>query len=183
MGSGGVVGIGLLEYRDVIGSMRYSKSRKDTATMKTSMLSVCLGADSTIVAMHKHPEEFQHVHSLIALQPVSIRPLAERANENYGVKNAVEIFEETIRKITGFHVDDLTPIPYAHSVTLPTLVIQVHDDTLTKPSDVQTIYDKISAKDKRLFWIEGTNRRFDGYNYLGQHPDLMLDWFNSHLPA
>ena len=45
-GNGGIVGIGLLEYRDVIGSVRYAESRPDTASMTTFLLSVCLGADS-----------------------------------------------------------------------------------------------------------------------------------------
>jgi hypothetical protein len=52
---------------------------------------------------------------------------------------------------------------------------------LTKPSDVQTIYDNIPAKDKKLFWIEGTPRRFDGYNYFSEKPELMLEWFNAHI--
>jgi uncharacterized protein len=61
------------------------------------------------------------------------------------------------------------------------LVVQVHQDGLTKPSDVQAIYDDIPAKDKRLFWIEGTTRRFDGYNYFSEKPALMLEWFNTHI--
>jgi uncharacterized protein len=32
--------------------------------------------------------------------------------------------------------------------------------------------------EKNLIWIEGTNRRFDGYNYLPQNPKPMIDWFN-----
>jgi hypothetical protein len=36
----------------------------------------------------------------------------------------------------------------------PTLVVQVHDDSITYPSDVQAISDNIPVKDKRLFWIE-----------------------------
>ena len=87
VGSGGTAGIGLLEYRDVVGSIRYAKARKDTSDMKTSLISVCLGCNSTIVAMHKQPDEFQHVHSLIALQPVSTRALVERIAENAGMEN------------------------------------------------------------------------------------------------
>jgi hypothetical protein len=68
-------------------------------------------------------------------------------------------------------------------VTLPTLVVQVMDDVLTKRSDVQTIYDNIPAKDKELLWIEGTTRRFDGYNYFSEKPRQMLDWFDSHIDA
>lgn len=61
------------------------------------------------------------------------------------------------------------------------MVVQVHHDALVKPSDVQTIYDNIAAKDKKLFWIEGTTRRFDGYNYFAENPQLMLDWFDTHI--
>lgn len=180
VGSGGVVGIGLLEYRDVVGSVRYAKARKDTAKMKTSLVSMCLGGNSTIVAMHKYPDEFKQIRSLVLVQPVSTRPLAERVAENLGLEDGVELFDEAIFKLTGFHVDDLTPLPYAQGVTVPTLVTQVHDDVMTKPSDVQSIYDAIAATDKKLFWIEGTTRRFDGYNYFSEHPELMLEWLDSH---
>ncbi|MFC9154711.1 alpha/beta hydrolase family protein [Streptomyces bauhiniae] len=62
-GNGDTVGIGLLEYRDVVGSVRYAKSRPDTGSKTTFLLSVCLGADSTCVAMARHPEEFEHIRS------------------------------------------------------------------------------------------------------------------------
>lgn len=90
-GNGDTVSIGLLEYRDVVGSVRYAKSRPDTGSMTTFLLSVCLGADSTCVAMARHPEE-----------------------------------------------------------------------------------------EKKLAWIEGTTRRFDGYNYFGEHPEVAVEWFESH---
>jgi hypothetical protein len=70
--------------------------------------------------------------------------------------------------------------PFVERASEKAGVLQVHD-VLTKPSDVQTIYDNISARDKRLFWIEGTTRRFDGYNYFGEHPELMLEWFDTHV--
>jgi hypothetical protein len=46
---------------------------------------------------------------------------------------------------------------------------------------LQEIYDKISTDDKKLFWIEGTDLRFQGYNHFGQHPDQMLEWFDTHI--
>ena len=84
-------------------------------------------------------------------------------------------------KRCGLHLDDVWPIEYAKAVTVPTLVAQVHHDFLTKPSNVQEIYDAISAKDKKLFWVEGTDLRFEGYNYFGKHPQLVLEWFDSHM--
>ena len=67
-GNGGIAGIGLTEYRDVIGSLRYTAVRPDTKTMKKALLSVCLGADSTAVAWSKHPEEFSGLHPDIPVE-------------------------------------------------------------------------------------------------------------------
>ncbi|UIK11836.1 alpha/beta hydrolase [Rhizobium leguminosarum] len=81
-GSGGINAHGTLEYRDVIGSLRYAKSRPDTKDMKTALYSRCLGANSTIVGMHKHPEEFTHIKAMIALQPVTPAVFVQTAMEN-----------------------------------------------------------------------------------------------------
>jgi uncharacterized protein len=181
MGSGGLVGHGLFEYRDVIGSLRYAKSRPDTKNMKVALYSRCLGANSTIVAMKKHPEEFRHIRAMIALQPVTPKVFLERAMEMNGIENGIELFADAYYQRSGLHLNDVWPMEYAKAVTVPTLVAQVRNDFMTKPSNVQEIYDTISAKDKKLFWIEGTALRFEGYNYFGKHPQLVLDWFDSHM--
>src|SRR6266536_2303673 len=87
MGSGGINGHGVLEYRDVIGSLRYAKSRIDTKHMKTALYSRCLGANSTIVGMKMHPEEFKHIKAMIALQPVTPKVFVERAVEREKIAN------------------------------------------------------------------------------------------------
>ena len=180
-GSGGVNGHGVLEYRDVIGSLRYAKSRPDTKDMRTALYSRCLGANSTIVGMKKHPEEFAHIKAMIALQPVSPAVFVATAVENQRIANGVELFDAAFHKRTGYHLADVWPMEYAEAVTVPTLVAQVRADFLTKPSNVQEIYDTISSKDKKLFWIEGTDQRFQGYNYFGSNPQLVLEWFDTHI--
>lgn len=182
-GSGGIVGIGLLEYRDVIGSLRYAGTRPDTAGMKTALLSVCLGANSTMVAMHKHPEEFSRVQTMIALQPTATRPIVERAAEGLGLEPvaAAEAFDEAIQRRTGFRLDELSPLNHAQAVRIPTLLAQVRADTTTKIEVVQLIFDNIAATDKELHWIEGTDLRFQGYNYFGRRPEVMIDWFDQKV--
>ena len=180
-GSGGVNGHGVLEYRDVIGSLRYAKSRTDTAKMRTALYSRCLGANATIVGMKKHPKEFEHVKAMIALQPVSPKVFVETAVENQKISNGLQLFDVAFHKRTGYHLADVWPMEYARAVTVPTLVAQVRNDFLTKPSNVQEIFDTLSSRDKKLFWIEGTDQRFQGYNYFGKNPKLMLDWFSTHI--
>jgi hypothetical protein len=70
---------------------------------------------------------------------------------------------------------------YAQSVAVPTFVIQVRDDAMTKPSDVQAIFDNLPVEDKELFWIEGTPMRYHGYTYFSEHPEQMIAWYDSHM--
>jgi uncharacterized protein len=181
MGSGGVNGHGVLEYRDVIGSLRYAKTRPATKSMRTALYSRCLGANASIVGMYRHTEEFQHIRAMIALQPVTPRVFVEKAVEREGIANGVDLFDAAFHRRTGYHLADVWPMEYAKAVTMPTLFAQVRNDFLTKPSNVQEIYDTVSSEDKKLFWIEGTDLRFEGYNYFGRHPALMLDWFDVHM--
>jgi hypothetical protein len=181
VGSGGINGHGVLEYRDVIGSLRYATSRADTQHMKIALYSRCLGANATIVGMKKHPEEFTHIKTMLALQPVTPSVFVERAVEREGIPNGLALFDAALHKRTGYHLADVWPIDYCAAVTIPTLIAQVHNDFLTKPSNVQEIYDKLSSRDKKLFWIEGTDQRFQAYNYFGKNPALMLEWFDTHM--
>ncbi|SHX20017.1 Uncharacterised protein [Mycobacteroides abscessus subsp. abscessus] len=74
----------------------------------------------------------------------------------------------------------MSPIPYAKSMDIPTFLVQVRNDALTKESDVQTIFDSIPTNDKKLFWIENSTRRWDGYNYFPHNPEQLIDWFDTH---
>jgi hypothetical protein len=181
MGSGGIIGHGVLEYRDVIGSLHYARSRDDTNHMKTSLYSRCLGANSTVVAMQRYPDEFRHILAMIALQPAAPRGFVESALDRAGIADGRESFDNALHRRSGYRLDDFRPIEETSAVTVPTLVAQVHDDFTMPPSYVQDIYDNISAQDKKLFWIEGTDLRFQGYNYFGEHPELILDWFDTHM--
>jgi len=61
------------------------------------------------------------------------------------------------------------------------MVAQVHRDFTIRPSLIEEIYGLISAKDKKLHWIEGADQRFQGYNHFGREPQVMLEWFNDHM--
>jgi hypothetical protein len=108
--------------------------------------------------------------------------LVKKLCENLKLGEAGEkVFGETYREISGFSVSDSTPIEDAKSVKIPTFVIQVKEDIMTYPSDVQAIYDAIPVKDKKLFWIEGTPWRFHGYTYFSEHPKQMIEWYDKHM--
>ena len=116
-----------------------------------------------------------------ALQPAAPRGFVEAALQGAGIADGRESFDQALHRRSGYRLDDFRPIEDTRAVTVPTLVAQVHDDFTMPPSYVQAIYDNVSAEDKKLFWIEGTDLRFQGYNYFGEHPDLVLDWFDTQM--
>lgn len=181
-GSGGLVGHGTLEYRDVIGSIRYANGRTDTKDMKKALLSVCLGANSTIAAMHKHPEEFDGIQTLFAIQPVTAGHFVKVAMENMGIENGYERFSRKLYEVTGFKLENLWPTEWAKAVKIPTKVAQLRTDSSIRAEELlPEIVGQMSTKEKELYWIEGSTQRFFAYNYFGKHPEVMLDWFSRHL--
>ncbi len=179
--NGGIGSNGIFEARDVIGSLQYVKGREDLRHMTVGLFSRCCGANATMIAMTKHPAYFKDIRCMVAPQPVSLRPFYERITEILGIPDRIDDIDREIQRITSFTMDQMSPIEYAKHVQVPTFITQVHDDALTKPSDVQHIFDNMPVKDKKLFWIEGTTRRWDGYTYFPEHPEQLIDWFDTHM--
>ncbi len=186
--NGGLTTGGNFESRDVIGSLRCVRSRPDLRDAKIALFSRCLGANATLFAMERAPRAFEHVRCLVACQPLSPRMVLEQGlkrrgtPDEYMVKYMAEI-DRRIRLRTGFRLDAMSPVNAALSVRTPTLVQQVRDDLMTRPSDVQAIYDAIPGQDgrmKELFWIHGTTRRWDGYLHFQNDPSRILGWLARH---
>ena len=172
---------GLFEYKDVLGSLRYVRTRTKTKDMSIHLQSICLGGNSTLVAMRKHPEAFEGIRSMILVQPISGNYLVKRLCKTmrFG-KKGEQIFEDTYREMMGYRVTDSAPLEDAPSINVPTFVLQVRNDKMTYPEDVQSIYDAIPNPDKKLHWIENTKMRFHGYTFFSEHPGMMIDWYDSH---
>lgn len=79
--------------------------------------------------------------------------------------------DRRVRLRTGFGLDAMSPVRAARSVRVPALLYGVHGDVMTRPSDLQAMYDTIPGEEKDLFWIHGTTRRRDGYLRFQRHPD------------
>lgn len=182
--NGGVSGLGLLECRDVVGSIRYARSLKALASMRTGLYSRCMGGNATIIAMAKWPEEFQQIRALVLLNVVSARTFIERVAEHLGLDadKAAHQLDQRLRELAGFGLDEETPLPYAKHVLVPTLMAQLRRDFLIHGErDGLAIFDALGTPEKHLLWIEESNQRFYAYNYFGQHPERLVDWFDTHL--
>ena len=73
--NGGIASSGIFESRDVLGSLRYVRDRRDTRDMTIGLFSRCLGCSSTFCAMTKDRHAFDGVRCLVGPQP----PLAHNS--------------------------------------------------------------------------------------------------------
>ncbi len=179
-GSGGGSG-GIFEARDVVGSLQYARSHPDLAHMTVGLFSRCQGSNASMFAMEKYPEHFTDVRCMVSPQPLSVRITMQRTLELLGMPERIDELEVLVQREVGFPFDVMSPVGAAKSVTIPTFLYQVRDDLLTRPSDVQAMFDNIPTQDKELLWIDGTTARWDGYLYFQRAPAPMLEWFERHM--
>jgi uncharacterized protein len=180
--NGGIASGGIFEARDVAGSLSYVHSRRDTRDMTIGLFSRCMGASSTFAAMTQFPEAFAGVRCLVAPQPVTISVILRRRLAVLGVPDSrMDDLEQRIVLRTSIGFARRVPQEWARNVRVPAFLYQVHDDVLTEPADVQTMFDNIPVPDKKLAWIHGTTRRWDGYLEFQRRPEPILDWFAKHM--
>jgi pimeloyl-ACP methyl ester carboxylesterase len=180
-GNGGIMSCGHYEARDVIGSINYVHSRPDLQGCSIGLFSRCLGFNATAMAMAQRPDVFDGIAAIAGPQPLSARMVFEQALPAIGLGDHIDKLSELIRLRTSFTLDEMSPVAAMRAVTVPTLIYQVHDDLMTRPDDVQQMYDNIPTADKKLHWIHGSTRRWDGYLEFQKNPGLVLDWFDSHM--
>jgi hypothetical protein len=180
--NGGIASSGIFESRDVLGSLRYVRDRRDTRDMTIGLFSRCLGCSSTFCAMTKDSRAFEGVRCLVGPQPVTMKIIMERRLALSGIPaGRLNDLEQRLILRTSIGFGPRAPQEWAKSVRVPTLLYQVHDDVLTRPSDVQTMFDNIPVADKKLQWINGTTLRWDGYLEFQRRPEPMLKWFEQHM--
>jgi pimeloyl-ACP methyl ester carboxylesterase len=140
-----------------------------------------MGGVSTFAAMTRFPQAFDGVRCLVSPQPVTPRYIVQRRLAVIGLGDRLDDFDTLIRLRTSFGLDKRIPQEWAKNVCVPTFLYQVRRDSVTDPSDVQTMYDNIPVAQKKLQWIDGTTARFDGYLEFQRRPQPMLDWFAQYM--
>ncbi|GLX87323.1 hypothetical protein tloyanaT_35760 [Thalassotalea loyana] len=172
------------EHKDVIATFEYVRSRDDLKEMIIGLFNPCAGGNAAFYALTKHPEYAKKVKAFVCAQPASINIMSRVAVDGMGLSEHFEFFASEIEKNIGIKLEDMTPHKYVQNFHIPTFIIQNKEDIWTVPADVQTTFDLIPTANKKLHWIEnGDTRRFIGYNYCGEYPEQMIEWFDTYMNA
>jgi pimeloyl-ACP methyl ester carboxylesterase len=179
--NGGISGIGRWEWRDCVGVKKYVDSHP-ALKMKIGLYSQCMGGNSQYEAIYRRPDLFENVLCMCSPMVVSMAAIFSAFSELQGISQYQELIDFELIKMGAFTAAEMTPQLFASGVKMPVLMIQVLKDSWTRnPEDAQKTFDLLASKDKELFWIENTTRRFKGYNYFGRHPEKIIAFFDKHM--
>ncbi|MBI9050855.1 MAG: dienelactone hydrolase family protein [Anaerolineaceae bacterium] len=180
----GISAVGLNEYQDTAGAVRYLKQHPDLQHTQIGLVSFCMGADASIIAFSKAAAVMQGVKFLVAIQPVSAEVFVKsylRAVYTPASLILAPIVDWFIQKRGGHALSVMSPIAYAKDVHVPILHFQAPADKWTTIADTQTIFDNFLSEEKELVWLEGINHRFTTYNHIAEHPEKVIEFFDMHF--
>ncbi len=178
----GVTGVGLNEYQDVVGAVKYLKKRL-RRPIHVGFVSFCMGANSTLVALSKAKEELADVKCVVAVQPVSASVFVCSFMRNVFTSASlmlVPVVDKMCHWRGGYALKEMSPLKYCRDVEAPVLYVQAKTDPWTELSDIEGFYAE-TAGPKELWMIDEEMGRFDAYNYVGDNPERIINFLKQHL--
>jgi hypothetical protein len=142
-----------------------------------------MGANASIIALDKGRLDATKVRCLAAIQPVSAEVFVKQfLSDRFTPLSLaiVPIVDALLTPLGGHHLSEMTPIPSAANIRVPTLIAQAKHDKWTTTQDTTEIYEAIQAP-KQLIWLEQPTNRFQAYNHIGEHPEKLIAFLEEHL--
>lgn len=188
IGTEAPIGVGVLEWQDVVASLEYVLSHPEFSDDQIVFLSQCMGANATLLAWQKEPELFANpqIKGLFANQPT----LSYEFSDRYIRANAfgLDLVDDVLRvQLEEYGFGFTETLNYVPSLTVPVLYAQVERDVYTfdeerGQNDIQKILDA-TPTEHDIVWIGsdreiafGSDMRFDAYQYFNFHPERLLDF-------
>ena len=177
----GMTGVGLNECQDVLGALDYLEGRPDLEGAELGLVAFCMGANATIIAMSREPEAFARARCLVAIQPISmsvfVRSYLRSTYTRLGLA-ALPLTEGLRRWLGGHPMDEMSPRECIKDIKVPTLYVQGRLDPWTELSDIEGFYEATRAP-KEFWWLEKTKSRVEAYQYVGEHPQRMMEFIDA----
>ncbi len=178
-GSSPTVTFGHTEAYDLLGSVRYLCSRPDTDAHRIGALGYSMGANTVMFACAKT----QDIQAAVAVQPVRPAPFGRRLAEDLlGPLGSVAlgIAHWLYYRSSGPLVESLDPAIVADLISPSAIMyVQGNGDPWGDVADVRHFYEQAAAP--KALKVVDTTDRYQGYGYLGEHPEVMLSFFAEHL--
>jgi fermentation-respiration switch protein FrsA (DUF1100 family) len=178
-GSSPTVTFGHDEACDLLGALDYLGAREDVDADRIGALGYSMGASTVMFAC----AESERIKAAIAVQPLRPASFAKRlAGSLLGALGGIALYvaRQLYYNAGGPLLETANPASVADLIS-PTAIMYVQGDgdPWGDVPNVRRFYE-LSKEPKVLQIVPGTHRS-DGYLYLSEHPQVMLEFFEKHL--
>lgn len=168
---------GVEEHKDVIAAVNFITNHEVYQDSHIGLLSMCMGANSTTYAygVEGGLQEFPNIMAFISIQPLKLSDFFK----GFGLSKKMTKKANALNLERGGKDFYQSCNPNAAKINVPTLLVQAKGDPWTDFDQVQEYYDSLNVE-KEMYWIEGTKKRLESYDWFRHSPDVMLDFFNKY---
>jgi hypothetical protein len=137
-----------------------------------------MGANSTTYAygIESGLQEYKNIKALIAIQPIGFAEFLRAMSVPKFIINRAN----KINLIRGGLDFNSTCLPQVKKVSVPTMLVQNQNDPWTSMDWVKQYFDNLTVE-KEMFWVDGEKKRLYAYDYFGNSPEKMLEWFGKYM--
>ncbi|NHJ87968.1 MAG: alpha/beta hydrolase [Asgard group archaeon] len=169
---------GVEEYKDVLAAVNFINTHKDYRNSKIGLLSFCMGSVATTYAygIENGLQNFKNIKAFIANQPIVIADfvkgygfpdkMVKRANEYNMKRGGVDLYASCL--------------PHVKDISVPTMLVQAEGDPWANLDWIKEFYNELQVE-KEMYWIKGTKKRLESYDWFNHTPEPMLNFFKKYF--
>lgn len=169
---------GYEEAQDVVAAVDFISTHPIYRNSQIGLLSICMGTSSTAFAygLENGLQNYSNIKALISVQPLRY--------EDY--MSAMGIPNFLTNRVNQYNLKrggaDLARsfFEFVANIKVPTLVIQNRNDPWTKLEKVNE-YFQLLGGEKEMLMLDLEKNRAAAYDWLGDSPDKLSDFFNKHI--
>lgn len=167
------------EHKDVLAAVEFIGTHPSYADAEIGLLSICMGAAATAYAygtdggLASHP----NIKALLAVQPLLYPDFVH----GLGIPGFLSRGASKVNlQRTGVDLDTMSFLPHVKDIPVPTLLVQNENDPWANADRIRQFHDALTVE-KELVWLDLSKDRAAAYNHLGEHPELVVDFFGKHM--
>ena len=170
---------GAEEAKDIIAAVDFVESHPVYKDAEIGLLSICMGSAISTYAfgMENGLKNRKNIKAMIAVQPLQYQKFIDALGLPKFIQRPVAKLNQ---ERTGVDMVEKSFLPNVKDIDVPTLIVQNSNDPWTDMNFVDSFYNQLTVE-KDIHWADLAKNRIAAYDYIGQNPKGVYEWFDKFM--
>ena len=170
---------GAEEAKDIIAAVDFVEAHPIYKDSKIGLLSICMGSAISTYAfgMDNGLKNRKNIKAMIAVQPLQYQKFIDALGLPKFIQRPVAKLNQ---ERTGVDMVEKSFLPNVKDIDVPTLIVQNSNDPWTDMNFVDSFYNQLTVE-KDVHWADLEKNRIAAYDYIGQNPEGVYEWFDKYM--